>query len=54
MNFLPIAKRVFHKTLSLDLIEVKPMSAPMCKIFYMESSVGKKHIRKSKINSLFN
>lgn len=53
MNLLPIAMKV-AQTIGLELVEVKPMSAPIGKIFYMDNLVDKKSIRKSKIESLFN
>jgi len=36
--FLPI-QRVFAKTIGLDLVEVKPMSAPTGMLFYADTSI---------------
>ncbi len=36
--FLPI-QRVFAKTLDLDLVEVKPMSAPMGILHYIDTEI---------------
>lgn len=32
----PIIKQVFTKTISLDLVQVKPMNDPSGKLFYMD------------------
>ena len=32
----PIIKQVFTKTISLDLVQVKPMKQPSGKLFYMD------------------
>lgn len=55
-NILPITQRVFAKTLSLDMVEVKPMSAPTGKLFYADYVYeSRKNInRKNKIKNIFN
>jgi hypothetical protein len=37
--FLPMQQRVFAKTVGLDLVEVKPMSAPTGMLFYMDPAM---------------
>lgn len=56
MNLLPIATRVFAKTLSLELVEVKPLPSPKGVLFYnnYQYEQDKRTIRKAKINSIFN
>jgi hypothetical protein len=40
-TLLPIAKRIAAKTLGLDLVAVRPLSAPIGTIFYMDHKIVK-------------
>lgn len=54
-DLFPIAMKVSAKTIGLDLVEVKPMSAPKMNLFYMNTVFDSKStIRKNKINNIFN
>lgn len=53
-NLFPIAMKMSAKTIGLDLVEVKPMSAPKMNILYTDYIYNSKNItRKNKINNIF-
>jgi translation initiation factor IF-3 len=51
----PIAMKVAAQTVGLDLVSVKPMSAPKNNLFYVDYQYGntKRTTRKKKINNIF-
>lgn len=51
----PMVQRVMARTIGLDLVSVQPMSAPTCKLFYLDYTYGTKPIKrnfKNKIKSV--
>jgi len=54
-SMFPIAMKVAAQTVGLDLVSVKPMSAPKNNLFYVDYQYGdpKRTIRKKKINNIF-
>jgi len=54
-NMFPIAMKVAAQTVGLDLVSVKPMSAPKNNLFYVDYQYGntKRTTRKKKINNIF-
>lgn len=54
-NMFPIAMKVAAQTIGLDLVSVKPMSAPKNNLFYVDYQYGnpKRATRKKKINNIF-
>jgi hypothetical protein len=54
-NMFPIAMKVAVQTVGLDLVSVKPMSAPKNNLFYVDYQYGntKRTTRKKKINNIF-
>jgi hypothetical protein len=54
-NMFPIAMKVAAQTVGLDLVSVKPMSAPLGILPYMDYQYGntKRTTRKKKINNIF-
>jgi len=55
LNMFPIAMKIAAQTIGLDLVSVKPMSAPKGILNYVDYQYGDtKHItRKKKINNIF-
>lgn len=54
-SMFPIAMKVAAQTVGLDLVSVKPMSAPKPNLFYVDYQYGntKRTTRKRKINNIF-
>lgn len=54
-NMLPITMKVAARTVGLDLVSVRPMSAPLGTLHYMDYQYGdtKHTTRKRKINNIF-
>ena len=54
-SMMPIAMKVAAQTVGLDLVSVKPMSAPKNNLFYVDYQYGntKRTTRKRKINNIF-
>ena len=54
-SMFPIAMKVAAQTVGLDLVSVKPMSAPSGHLFYADYQYGntKRTTRKRKINNIF-
>lgn len=54
-NMLPIAMKVAAQTIGLDLVSVKPLSAPLNFLPYIDYQYGdtKHTTRKRKINNIF-
>jgi hypothetical protein len=54
-SMFPIAMKVAAQTVGLDLVSVKPMSAPLGILPYMDYQYGntKRTTRKRKINNIF-
>jgi hypothetical protein len=54
-SMFPIAMKVAAQTVGLDLVSVKPMSAPSGQLFYADYQYGntKRTRRKKKINNIF-
>jgi hypothetical protein len=54
-SMMPIAMKVVAQTWGLDLVSVKPLSAPLGILPYMDYQYGntKRTIRKRKINNIF-
>ena len=54
-SMFPIAMKVAAQTVGLDLVSVKPMSAPLGILHYMDYQYGntKRTTRKRKINNIF-
>ena len=52
-SMFPITMKVVAQTVGLDLVSVKPMSAPSGFIPYMDYQYGINETRKRKINNIF-
>lgn len=54
-SMFPIAMKVAAQTVGLDLVSVKPLSAPKPNLFYVDYQYGntKRITRKKKINNIF-
>lgn len=52
-SMFPIAMKVAAQTIGLDLVSVKPMSAPLNILPYFQYGNTKRTTRKRKINNIF-